>query len=159
MDKCPGIPIVSQKNLLYNPCMNLFISQYTKLIDKRGRVTVPHDFRDCLNLEDFKGFIAFASHKSQAIECCGISKMEKLAIKVDEDELASFFGNQNELITSIFADSHKIMFDEAGRVMLPTDLIEHAGISTEVLFVGIGKAFQIWDPLQFKLYRDAKKGS
>ena len=85
--------------------------------------------------------------------------MEKLAAKVDEDELASFFGNQNELITSIFADSHKIMFDEGGRVMLPTDLIEHAGISTEVLFVGIGKAFQIWDPLQFKLFRDAKKSS
>jgi MraZ protein len=139
--------------------MNLFISQYTKLIDKRGRITVPHDFRDCLNLEDFKGFVAFASHKSQAIECCGISKMERLAAKVDEDEFSSFFGDQNELITSIFADSHKIMFDEAGRVMLPIELTEHAQLSMEVLFVGIGKTFQIWDPLKFKLYRDAKKAN
>jgi MraZ protein len=51
------------------------------------------------------------------------------------------------------------MFDEAGRVMLPTELMEHAQISTEVLFVGIGKTFQIWDPLQFKLHREAKKVS
>lgn len=137
--------------------MTLFISQHAKLVDKRGRITVPHDFRDCLNLEDFKGFIAFASHKSQAIECCGISKMEKLAAKVDADDFSSFFEEQDDLITSIFADSYKIMFDDAGRVMLPNDLLEHAGISAEVLFVGMGKTFQIWDPIQFKAHRESKK--
>ena len=118
---------------------------------------MPHDFRDSLSSEEFKGFIAFASHKNAAIECCGISKIEKLAARVDEDDIYPFLGESNEVISSIFADSYKINIDDGGRITIPDELIEHANLSSEVVFVGAGKTFQIWDPNKFREYRDSKK--
>ena len=36
--------------------------------------------------------------------------------------------------------------DKDGRVILPKKLIKHAKISDQVLFVGLGPTFQIWEP-------------
>lgn len=145
------------RKLAYNSLMTVFISQYRKSVDRRGRITVPHDFRDSLGSEEFKGFVAFASHKNLAIECCGISKMEKLASRIDEGEVYPFLKDENEIITSIFADSYKISIDDAGRIVTPKELLEHAQISSEVLFVGAGKTFQMWNPIRFKEYRETRK--
>ena len=37
-------------------------------------------------------------------------------------------------------------FDTEGRIQLPAEIIEHAKISREALFVGRGARFQIWSP-------------
>jgi MraZ protein len=46
-------------------------------------------------------------------------------------------------------------FDPEGRVVLPVDLIEHAGIDGEAMFVGRGKGFRIWAPDAFRQHQRA----
>ena len=36
--------------------------------------------------------------------------------------------------------------DKEGRIVLPRDLADHAGIGEEVTFIGAGTHFQIWEP-------------
>ena len=46
----------------------------------------------------------------------------------------------------IFASSRQLAFDSGGRVSLPKDLHEYAGLNGKVTFVGLGRRFEIWSP-------------
>ena len=46
----------------------------------------------------------------------------------------------------IFADSRSLPWDPEGRILLPEDLLAHAGIGETAAFIGKGQTFQIWEP-------------
>ena len=45
-------------------------------------------------------------------------------------------------------------FDTEGRVSLTEKLINHAKIKNNILFVGLGKTFQLWEPTIFEKFRN-----
>jgi MraZ protein len=52
--------------------------------------------------------------------------------------------------TAIFAQAHHLDFDGDGRVRLPDELIQYAGIKDRVLFVGLSRIFEMWNPETFE---------
>jgi MraZ protein len=44
-------------------------------------------------------------------------------------------------------------FDSEGRVLVSEKLLDHAKIKNNILFVGLGKTFQIWEPNNFKKFK------
>ncbi len=127
--------------------MALFLSTFVNKVDKKGRVSVPATFRTSLSQEPYQGFIAFRSHKHDAIECCSYSRMEQLSQSVDS--LDMFSDEQDDFTAAIFADSVQVPFDSDGRIVLPKKLLDYIGSSAEVAFVGRGATFQIWLPEKF----------
>lgn len=132
--------------------MALFLSTFVNKIDKKGRVSVPSSFRIALTSEVFSGLVAFRSYKHQAIEACHIERMQKLCASVDE--LDFFSDAQDDLASTIFADSLQIPLDGDGRVTLPQNLLDHAGITDAVAFVGRGATFQLWRPELFADFQE-----
>lgn len=132
--------------------MALFLSTYTKKIDKKGRVSVPAAFRAALAGQSFNGFVAFRSYRLPAIEALDMSRMEE--ISESADELALFSEEHDDLSATIFADTAPLAFDGEGRVMLPEGLVSHAGITDMAAFVGQGRNFQIWEPETFRLHQE-----
>ena len=55
--------------------------------------------------------------------------------------------------TSILSESENLQFDTEGRVSLSDKLLRHANIKNNVLFVGLGKTFQIWEPKNFEKFK------
>lgn len=128
--------------------MALFLSTFVNKIDKKGRVSVPAPFRTTLSSEAFQGFIVYRSYKHPCLECCGISRMERLSASVDSLDL--FSQEQDNLTAAIFADAQQIPFDGDGRIIMPPALLTHAGIDDKAAFVGRGGTFQIWAPEAFE---------
>ena len=54
---------------------------------------------------------------------------------------------------SILSDSENLQFDTEGRVSLYDKLLQHSKIKNSVLFVGLGKTFQIWEPKNFEKFK------
>lgn len=52
----------------------------------------------------------------------------------------------DDLASQITAESMLLPIDENGRVRLPEDFIAAAGLKDKVIFVGMGRKFQVWDP-------------
>lgn len=129
--------------------MALFLSTFVNKVDKKGRVSVPASFRAALSGESYQGFIAFRSHKHDAIECCSYSRMEQLSQSVDT--LDMFSQEQDDFTAAIFADSLQIPFDGDGRIVLPKKLLDYSGIAGDISFVGRGATFQIWLPEKFDI--------
>ena len=59
--------------------MALFLSRYDNKVDKKGRVSVPAPYRAALASQNFAGIVAYPSPVSDAVECCGMDRMERLA--------------------------------------------------------------------------------
>jgi MraZ protein len=129
----------------------LFMSTYVNKVDRKGRVSVPANFRTAVAGQSFNGIVAFRSFKTAAIEGSGIDRIEEMSARLDALEQ---FSEDYESLASIFADAQQLSFDGEGRVVLTESLISHAGISESAAFVGLGRTFQIWEPEAHKRHQE-----
>ena len=128
----------------------MFLSSYENKIDKKGRVSVPATFRSHLNSMGYNGFISYPSFNHPALEGCSQDRIEKLSNTIDT--LNPFEEKRDFFATSILSESVNLQFDTEGRVSLTDKLLNHAKIKKNILFVGLGKTFQIWEPNLFEKF-------
>ena len=128
----------------------MFLSSYENKIDKKGRVSVPATFRSHLSSMGYNGFISYPSFNHSALEACSQDRIEKLSNTIDS--LNPFEDKRDFLATSILSETENLQFDTEGRVSLSGKLLIHAKIKNNVLFVGLGKPFQIWEPKNFEKF-------
>lgn len=130
--------------------MALFLSTYTNKVDKKGRVSVPAQYRNMLANQIFHGVVAYASFVHPCIEASGIDRIERLSDSIDA--LDPFSEERDAFATAILGGSQQLSFDGDGRVILPESLLKVAGITDQAIFVGKGKTFEIWNPQTFEAY-------
>ena len=129
----------------------MFLSSFENKIDKKGRVSVPATFRSHLNSLGYNGFISYPSFNHSALEACSQDRIEKLSNTIDS--LNPFEEKRDYFATSILSESVNLQFDTEGRVSLTDRLLSHAKIKKNILFVGLGKTFQIWEPKLFEKFK------
>ena len=129
----------------------MFLASYENKIDKKGRVSVPATFRSYLSSIGYNGFISFPSFNHSALEAYSQDRIEKLSNAIDS--LNPFEEKRDFFATSVLSECENLQFDTEGRISISNKLLNHAHIKTNVLFVGLGKTFQIWDPKNFEKYK------
>ena len=112
---------------------------------------MPATFRSHLNSMGYNGFITYPSFNHSALEACSQDRIEKLSNTIDS--LNPFEEKRDFFATSILSDSENLQFDTEGRVSLSNKLLNHAKIKNSILFVGLGKTFQIWEPNNFEKFK------
>ena len=135
--------------------MALFLSTYTNKVDKKGRVSVPANFRLALQKEDFQGIIVYASFVNECIESCGMQRMARLSESIDN--LDPYSEERDAFSAAILGGSFQLPFDGEGRVILPETLMNEIGITEQAVFVGKGATFEIWTPEKFDKYASKAK--
>jgi len=132
--------------------MALFLSTFTNKLDRKGRVSVPASFRAALSTEISQGVVLFRSSSEQCIEGFAYGAMEEISARLDQFDL--FSSEQDDLATAIFSEAIQLSLDGDGRIILPADLIEYAGLDDQAAFAGLGKKFQIWNPEAYQSRRE-----
>lgn len=132
--------------------MDSFHSTYTNKIDKKGRVSVPAQFRAVLAKQGSAQLILFPSLHFAAIEGAGEDYLKKINQEIES--LPPFSQERDDLIDAILPNTRPLTFDGEGRVVLPEDLIAHAGLDGSASFVGRGPTFQIWQPEALRRRQD-----
>lgn len=129
----------------------LFLSTIINKLDKKGRVSVPAQFRNALAQESFSGVVLFRAINRPVLEGCGYGRLEKLSASMSAAENMQPF-SEHTYTEMMFAEAQLLSFDAEGRITMPHTLLEHARISDHVTFVGRGPVFEIWSPEQFEDY-------
>ena len=129
----------------------MFLSSFENKLDKKGRVSVPATFRSHLSSLGYNGFISYPSFNHSALEGCSQDRIEKLSSTIDS--LNPFEDKRDYFATSILSESLNLQFDTEGRVSFTEKLLQHAKIKNSVLFVGLGKTFQVWEPKIFEKFK------
>jgi MraZ protein len=140
----------------WEPNVALFLSTYLNKVDRKGRVSVPASFRAAIANQSFSGIVLFPAINTRALEGSGIERLEELSSRIDG--LAEF-SDERDALSAIFAEAQQLPFDSEGRVILPPELCEHAGIVLEggAAFVGFGRTFQIWEPGRFERQQQERR--
>ena len=129
----------------------MFLSSYENKLDKKGRVSVPASFRSHLSSLGYNGFVTYPSFNNEALEACAEDRIEKLSNTIDS--LNPFEEKRDYFATSILSESVSLQFDSEGRVLIADKLPDHAKIKNIILFVGLGKTFQLWEPKSFEKFK------
>ena len=132
--------------------MSLFLSSYENRLDNKGRISVPASFRAAVAGDNFAGVVLYRSFTNNCIEGLSMSRMAALASATDK--MGVFDGTLDDMTAMLFADARPLSFDVTGRIVIPSDLLAHAGITDTAVFVGRGNSFQIWNPAAFKEMQD-----
>ena len=112
---------------------------------------MPATFRSYLSSMGYSGFISYPSFNHFALEACSQDRIEKLSNTIDS--LNPFEEKRDYFATSVLSESVNLQFDTEGRISLTEKLLNHAKIKNNILFVGLGKTFQIWDPKLFEKFK------
>ena len=133
--------------------MDRFLSNTINRVDKKGRVSIPANFRTVLAGQSLIHLILGLEHP--VAEAGGadfmeanMRRLEKMDPLSEEYEVWSF---------CLLGDADEIKVDTEGRIILTGHLRAHTGIEDEVAFVGRGHFFQLWEPKRFELYREESR--
>jgi MraZ protein len=123
----------------------LYTGHVINKVDRKGRVSVPAAFRNELVKLSFPGIVLFPSPEGiPAVEGAGIDWLESLSGNFTTTN--PFAPKSRKARMALFSQVERLPFDPEGRVMLTSKLMEFAGISDSVAFIGMGETFQIWQP-------------
>ena len=115
----------------------MFMGEYNHSVDAKGRLNVPSKFREQLGNEFVvtKGLdgclFVYSQEEWKRIE---ESLREKPLTSKDARKFMRFF----------FAGAAALELDKQGRILLPANLREYAGIDKEVVSVGVFSRVEIW---------------
>ena len=119
---------------------------------------MPASFRSYLSNLGYNGVICYPSFNNQSIEAWPQDRIEKISNAIDS--LNPFEEKRDFFATSILSESINLQFDSEGRISLSAKLLKHAKIKKDMIFVGQGKTFQIWEPKIFEKFKtNARKKS
>lgn len=115
----------------------MFMSEYNHTVDTKGRLIVPSKFREQLGDEFVvtKGMdgclFVYANDDWAAFE----QKLTSLPlINKEARKFARFF----------LAGAAQVEVDKQGRILLPANLRQFAGLEKDVVLVGVGSRIEIW---------------
>lgn len=123
----------------------MFLSEFQHTIDNKGRIILPAKFREAFSdgLVMTKGFenclFIFSKAEWPRVE----EKIRSLALlRREARQLSRFF----------FGGAWEDTPDKQGRVMIPQNLRDYAGLEEEITVVGVSNRLEVWDREKWQQY-------
>lgn len=129
--------------------VDYFLSTFTNRIDKKGRVSVPAEFRSILLKRGSNRLFVNRAIKFSCIEAYGEDYVDEMMKRVHQMEYES--DEQDDYLDLNAAAILPLGWDTEGRIVIPDELMAHAqlGAEAQAVFAGRGNTFAIWNPTLF----------
>ncbi len=125
----------------------MFLGEYKHSLDDKSRLTIPSKFREDLGASfvmtrGLDGCLfLFPRADWSLIE----QKLRAMPLtRADARQFSRFF----------FSGAAELDLDKQGRVLVPQNLRDYAGITMECVIIGVGTRIEIWDELKWFTYAD-----
>ena len=126
----------------------MFRGRYQHTIDPKGRLSVPAKFRDVLAQHD--GSLIVVPNEN-ALEVHPVGEWERLEARINQQ--SAFDPEVRKLGRLYISRAKEVELDGAGRILLPPDSRQQAGLAKDVTLVGPGRLyFEVWDRARFDEY-------
>ncbi|NRB60147.1 MAG: division/cell wall cluster transcriptional repressor MraZ [Winogradskyella sp.] len=123
--------------------MNSFIGTYECKADSKGRLMIPAALKKQLSAALQNGFVLKRAVFQPCLELYPMEEWNVLMTKVNK--LNRFKKKNNDFIRRFTAGVKVVEVDNAGRLLIPKDLMGFSGISKEVVLASAVNIIEIWD--------------
>ncbi len=131
-----------------------FIGTHIHTLDDKGRVSVPAQFRRMLTGEDL--------YLNRELDDCLVlyqaEKWERIRSGFEE-KLSRSNRQHRRFLRWVGAKLRPVTVDSQGRIAIPQDMQEAAGITGEVMFLGQFDRIELWDPKKYEAYMRTEEES
>ena len=124
--------------------MKLFLGKYDHILDERGRVTLPRKIRYEIHDAD----LILSKGYDGCIFGFDREHWEREATRHLDTPVTDEHGRN--VRRYLFASAEKVDLDKLGRILVPTQLKEYASIQKDVVVVGAGDHFELWNPVHWE---------
>lgn len=120
----------------------MFQGRFIHNIDNKGRVSIPASFREIL-AERYDSKLVLTNDFDKCIVAYPPDEWEMI---VEKSKALSSMKKEVKIFQRYYISAAiKGELDRQGRILIPTTLREHAGLSKEICIIGIGNKIEIWD--------------
>jgi MraZ protein len=126
----------------------MFVGTHEHNIDPKGRINIPSKYREILFKKHNSLIITLIIHYN----CILVYPQE-----VWEKEFLTRYQNLDpfdpdtiEFQRSFFSMASETEVNEQGRILIPPTLRDQAGLEKEIIIVGAGNRFEIWDKTRWQ---------
>lgn len=123
--------------------MQHFIGTYECKADTKGRIMLPVALKKQLAQNLAEQFVLKRAVFNNCLELYPIQEWEAMMEKVNQ--LNRFNKKNNDFIRRFTAGVRLVEVDATGRLLIPKDLVIHAGISKETVISSAVNILEIWD--------------
>ncbi len=121
-------------------------------IDAKGRIAIPGRYREVIS-EDTGGILVLTiAPEESCLWLYGCSQWEEIESKLSH--LPSFSPAARRLQRLLIGHATELEMDKNGRILLPTLLREYAGLDKNIMMVGQGNKFELWDEERWRTARE-----
>lgn len=126
----------------------MFMGEFQHALDEKGRVTVPSRLREGLG----DRFVI-----TRGLDRCLFAyPMEEWSrIEKKLKELPFTRGDARAFTRLFFSGAAEVETDRQGRVLIPQNLREYAGIEKEAMFIGVSNRVEVWSEPVWRKYSEA----
>lgn len=128
--------------------MQHFIGTYECKADSKGRIMLPVALKKQLSKGLQDGFVLKRAVFNACLELYPLKQWESLMEKVNQ--LNRFNKKNNDFIRRFTAGVRLVEMDGNGRLLIPKDLILHAGIDKETVISSAVNILEIWDKTRYE---------
>lgn len=123
----------------------MFYGEYQHSVDQKGRVIIPAKFREGLGDK----FIL-----TKGLENClfAYSKEEWTTLETKLKALPFTDKNVRTFVRFFFAGATECEMDKQGRILVPQNLREYAGLEKDIFVIGVSTRVEIWDKTRWEEY-------
>ncbi len=125
----------------------MFFGEYSHALDEKGRIRIPSKLKVGL------GEYVATKGVDNCIYIFSKSYFENEFLESINKVSAYSLTGQNA-VRAILSSTFEIEEDAQGRFVIPASLREFAGITKNVVSVGVGKRIEIWDEQTWKDYNN-----
>ena len=123
----------------------MLIGEYYHNLDAKGRVSIPSKFRD-----DLGGSFVLSRGLDNCLYMHSASEWENFKTEID-----NMRGSDGRVVKRFFySGATECEIDSQGRIVVPPIFREFAGLSKEVVIVGVSTHAEVWDKEKWESYKD-----
>ncbi len=123
----------------------MFLGEHQHTLDAKGRVSLPAKFR-----LQMTGKVVVAKGLDRNLYVYEAGEYEKFVDKLTSRE--DFNAKVRQLRSFFTGGAVESDLDSAGRVSIPANLREYAGLAKDVVVIGNGSRVEIWDSEAWERY-------
>ena len=121
----------------------MLIGEYYHNLDTKGRVSIPSKFRD-----DLGGTFVLSKGLDNCLYAYSVSEWEGF-----QQELLALRGSDAQKVRRFFfSGAAECEIDSQGRVVIPPNFREYAGLKKELVILGVSNRAEIWDKEKWNEY-------
>ena len=120
----------------------MFRGQFEHAIDAKGRTSFPSRFRDVLAAGNDMRLVLTRALFDRCLHLYPMKNWEELEAKVAE--MPQFDPNAVAFRRMYLSAAVECELDKQGRILVPPSLRDHAELSDDVVWAGMGRTAELW---------------